>query len=262
MEEIIKAFRNEQFGEIRTLEIEGKPYFVASDIAKALGYKRPNDAISAHCRWAVKHSIPHPQSPSKAMEVNVIPQGDVVRLASHSELPGAEKFESWIYDEVIPTVMKHGMYATDELVANPDLLIQVATALKEERERNKELEGTVQQMDKVICEMTPKADYADRILSSTDCMTITQIAQDYGYAAKTFNRILASACIQRCVGGQWILYADHQGKGYVRTKVNEYTKKDGTTGTKPLTVWTQKGRMFLYQRLKNIGIEPDMERNI
>lgn len=259
MEGIIKAFRNEQFGEIRTLEIEGKLYFVASDIAKVLGYANDRDAVNRHCRWVVKRDIPHPQNSRKQIEVNMIPEGDIYRLITHSKLESAERFEKWVFDEVLPTIRKHGMYATDELVANPDLLIQVAKALKEERERNKELEGTVQQMDKVICEMTPKADYADRILSSTDCMTITQIAQDYGYAAKTFNRIPASACIQRCVGGQWILYADHQGKGYVRTKVNEYTKKDGTTGTKPLTVWTQKGRMFLYQRLKNIGIEPDME---
>lgn len=122
-----------------------------------------------------------------------------------------------------------------------------------------ELETSVQQMDKVITDMTPKADYADRILSSTDCMTVSQIAQDYGMSAKRFNKVLASACIQRKVGEQWILYADHQGKGYVRTKTNEYTKKDGSTGTKPLKVWTQKGRMFIYERLKTVGVYPDME---
>jgi Rha family phage regulatory protein len=122
-------------------------------------------------------------------------------------------------------------------------------------EQKSELEESVKKMDKVICDMTPKADYVDRILSSTDCMTVTQIAQDYGMSAKRFNQILANACIQRHVCGQWILYADHQGKGYVRNKTCEYKKSNGT-GTNLLTVWTQKGRMFLYDRLKAIGIEP------
>lgn len=122
-----------------------------------------------------------------------------------------------------------------------------------------ELETSVQQMDAVITEMTPKADYADRILSSTDCMTVSQIAQDYGVSAKRFNKILHSAGIQRKVGDQWILYAEYQGKGYVRNKTCEYTKGNGGTGTKLLTVWTQKGRMLIYEKLKQIGVFPEME---
>lgn len=122
-----------------------------------------------------------------------------------------------------------------------------------------ELETSVQQMDAVITEMTPKVDYADRILSSTDCMTVSQIAQDYGMSAKRFNKILHTAGIQRKVGDQWILYAEYQGKGYVRNKTCEYTKGNGGTGTKLLTVWTQKGRMLIYEKLKQIGVFPEME---
>lgn len=110
----IKIFSKEEYGSIRTVEVDGKVYFVASDVAKSLGYARPNDAVSAHCRYTVKHSIPHPQSKGKYMEVNVIPQGDVVRLAVKSELPGAEKFESWIFDEVIPCVLNYGFYSANE----------------------------------------------------------------------------------------------------------------------------------------------------
>ena len=152
------------------------------------------------------------------------------------------------------------MYATEELIANPDLAIQAFTALKAERAKNAELESTVQQMDKVITELTPKADYADRILSSNDCMTVTQIAQDYGLSAVSFNRILSRAGIQRKVGEQWILYAEYQGKGYVQNKTYDYEKSNGTTGTKLSTVWTQKGRLFLYNRLKEIGVVPEMEK--
>lgn len=110
MENNLMMFKNDEFGEIRMLEVDNKPYFVASDIAKALGYKRPNDAISAHCRYTVKHSIPHPQSKTKTMEVNVIPEGDLYRLIVNSELPSAQRFESWVFDEVLPTIRKTGGY--------------------------------------------------------------------------------------------------------------------------------------------------------
>lgn len=252
----LQIFENSEFGSVRTVEVNGKTYFVGSDVAKALGYSIPHKAIQTHCKGVLKWNIP---TNGGNQDVLIIPEGDIYRLVIKSQLPDADKFESWIFDEVLPSIRKHGMYAVDELVGNPDLLIKVATELKEERERRKELESTVQQMDTVITEMTPKADYADRILSSTDCMTVSQIAQDYGMSAKRFNRVLASACIQRKVGEQWILYADHQGKGYVRSKTCEYAKHDGSVGTKQLTVWTQKGRMFLYQRLKNIGVLPEME---
>lgn len=138
-------------------------------------------------------------------------------------------------------------------------VVEAQKLLAQKEEEIKQLEDSVQQMDKVITELTPKADYADRILSSNDCMTVTQIAQDYGLSAVSFNRILSRAGIQRKVGEQWILYAEYQGKGYVQNKTYDYEKANGTTGTKLSTVWTQKGRMFLYNRLKQIGVLPVME---
>lgn len=138
-------------------------------------------------------------------------------------------------------------------------VVEAQKLLAQKEEEIKQLEDSVQQMDKVITELTPKADYADRILSSNDCMTVTQIAQDYGLYAVSFNRILSRAGIQRKVGEQWILYAEYQGRGYVQNKTYDYEKANGTTGTKLSTVWTQKGRMFLYNRLKQIGVLPVME---
>ena len=139
-------------------------------------------------------------------------------------------------------------------------VVEAQKLLAQKEEEIKQLEDSVQQMDKVITELTPKADYADRILSSNNCMTVTQIAQDYGLSAVSFNRILSRAGIQRKVGEQWILYAEYQGKGYVQNKTYDYEKANGTTGTKLSTVWTQKGRLFLYNRLKEIGVVPEMEK--
>lgn len=115
MSKEIQIFNNEQFGKIRMIEIDDKPYFVATDIAKALGYKDTTNAIKQHCRWVVKHKVPHPQSKNKTLEVNVIPEGDMYRLITNSELPSAEKFESWVFDEVLPQIRKTGSYQIPQM---------------------------------------------------------------------------------------------------------------------------------------------------
>ena len=107
----IQIFTHEKFGEIRTIEENGKIYFCGSDVAKALGYSKPNNAILKHCRYTLKRGIPHPQNPNRIIEMNFIPEGDVYRLITHSKLPYAEKFESWVFDEVLPTIRKTGSYA-------------------------------------------------------------------------------------------------------------------------------------------------------
>ena len=110
----LQVFENQEFGEIRTVEVNGEPYFVARDIAKALGYANDRDAIARHCRWVVKYDIPHPQSKMKTIEVNVIPEGDLYRLITHSELKSAQRFESWVYDEVLPALRQTGTYPMPE----------------------------------------------------------------------------------------------------------------------------------------------------
>ncbi|HBF4443700.1 TPA: hypothetical protein KON86_003343 [Clostridioides difficile] len=112
----IQIFKNCNFGEVRTIEIDGKAYFVASDIAKALGYSNTRDAVKKHCKWVAKCDIPHPQSNSKVLKVNVIPEGDMYRLISNSELPNAEKFERWVFDEVLPTIRQTGQYQAQQHV--------------------------------------------------------------------------------------------------------------------------------------------------
>lgn len=111
----VQIFKSEQFGQIRWVKINKKDYAVAIDIAKALGYKNPNDAITRHCKGYVKHAVP---TNSGVQRMNVIPEGDIYRLTSKSELPSAEKFETWVFDEVLPTIRKTGGY-----VASEDLFI-------------------------------------------------------------------------------------------------------------------------------------------
>lgn len=140
----LMIFSNPEFGEIRTIEENGKVLFCGSDVAKSLGYRKPSDAVTAHCRYTVKRGIPHPQNPDKSIKMLFIPVGDIYRLAAKSELPGADEFESWIFDEVIPSVLKHGAYMTPETIekvlADPDTIIQLATTLKLERAKRQALE--------------------------------------------------------------------------------------------------------------------------
>ena len=111
MEQKIKIFENEEFGSVRTIEENGKILFCGSDVAKALGYRRPKDAIIAHCKGAVKRRL---LTNGGAQEMKMISEGDVYRLISHSRLPSAEKFESWIFDDVLPTIRRTGGYVSNE----------------------------------------------------------------------------------------------------------------------------------------------------
>lgn len=103
----LQIFNNEEFGQVRTIEIDGKIYFVGIDIAKALGYVNPSKAVIQHCKEVTKMGIP---SKGGKQETNCIPEGDLYRLVTHSELPSAERFESWVFDEVLPTLRKTGSY--------------------------------------------------------------------------------------------------------------------------------------------------------
>lgn len=147
MEEI-QIFNNPEFGDVRTMEIDGKPYFAAKDIASSLGYVNTSKAIGDHCKGVTKRyvgvetGIRTDGTPAiQDIEMSFIPEGDVYRLIARSKLPQAEKFESWVFDEVLPTIRKHGLYAPDELLNNPDLVIQAMTKLKEERFKTEKLEA-------------------------------------------------------------------------------------------------------------------------
>lgn len=258
----LQIFNSEEFGEIRTVTKDNEPLFCLGDVCRALDLtakgvrQRLSDEVIS--TYPIEDGLGRMQN---ALFVNEDGLYDVV-LESRKD--GARKFRKWVTSEVLPSIRKNGGYIANQEQMTPEqivanALIVAQNIISQKDKQIEELETSVQQMDAVITEMTPKADYADRILSSTDCMTVSQIAQDYGVSAKRFNKILHSAGIQRKVGDQWILYAEYQGKGYVRNKTCEYTKGNGGTGTKLLTVWTQKGRMLIYEKLKQIGVFPEME---
>lgn len=135
----MSVFENAEFGDIRILRDGEKYMFCAKDVAKALGYKDTVNAIKVHCRWVAKYNLPHPQSPSKELEMAFIPEGDVYRLIASSKLPSAEKFERWVFDEVLPSIRKNGMYATEntlqQMINNPDMIVMMAQRMLDEKAR-------------------------------------------------------------------------------------------------------------------------------
>lgn len=161
----LQIFNNDQFGKIRMIEIDDKPYFVATDIAKALGYAKPNNAIQAHCKYTLKHSIPHPQSKNKTLEVNVIPEGDMYRLITNSELPQAEKFERWVFDEVLPSIRKTGYYQTPKVLSPRE---QLELQLQIMKEQDKKIEAVKDEV----------ADLRDNMpLLGVDCDEIVKVVK-------------------------------------------------------------------------------------
>ncbi|HGF8068977.1 TPA: phage antirepressor KilAC domain-containing protein [Enterococcus faecium] len=238
---------NFEHNEVRTFLENDIPYFVANDVAKTLGYKNPSDATNKHCKKAVKTW--GSDSLGRRQSFKVIPESDVYRLIIKSNLPSAEKFESWVMEEVLPQIRKHGMYATDELLNNPDLLIEVATKLKEERTLRLVAEQKV-------AEMQPKVNYHDIILANKSVTPISFIAKNYGMSAIQMNKLLHDFGIQYRQGKAWLLYAKYQNEGYTHI---EMVPVQGTDNLKPIMKWTQKGHLFLYNFLKEHDILPNIE---
>lgn len=241
-----QIFNFEQ-NEVRTFLENDVPYFVANDVAKTLGYKNPSDATNKHCKKAVKTW--GSDSLGRRQSFKVIPESDVYRLIIKSNLPSAEKFEAWVMEEVLPQIRKHGMYATDELLNNPDLLIEVATKLKEERTLRLVAEQKV-------AEMQPKVNYHDIILANKSVTPISFIAKNYGMSARQMNKMLHDFGIQYRQGKAWLLYAKYQNEGYTHI---EMVPVQGTDNLKPIMKWTQKGHLFIYDFLKKHDVLPSIE---
>jgi len=255
----IQQFHNEEFGSLDILMINDRPFFPAAECADLLGYSKTRNAIDRHCPHALKRGV-GVQTGKKAdgspamqtVEKTYIPEGDLYRLIIRSKLPAAERFEKWVFDEVLPTIRKHGAYATDdtlaELLRNPKFAQTLIDNLEKERAKYAALED-------LATEMAPKALYCDLILQSKNLVPVSLIAKDYGMSAARFNTLLHAIGVQYKVSGTWLLYQKYADMGYTQTRTYYVGEKIAAMHT----CWTQKGRLFLYERLKGIGILPTIE---
>lgn len=259
-----QIFNNELFGSLPLLIIEDIELFGATEAAKALSFSNPYDALKNHVDQddlAVHEVIDNLGRKQNKKFINESGLYSLIIGASKqgnnkSIKENAKKFKRWVTSEVLPAIRKHGGYLTSEKVEeallNPDTLIQLATQLKTERE------GRLIAEQKVA-EYEPKITYLDSILSSTDSVTTSQIAADYGMSARKLNSLLHEKRIQRKVGDQWLLYKKHMNQGYTKSHTTEIYKADGTPKIVMDTKWTQKGRLFIYELMKSEGYLPELD---
>lgn len=168
----LNIFENAEFGQIRMVMIDEKPYACASDVAKALGYARPNDAIKQHCRATVKHRTP---ISGKMQDINFIPEGDIYRLIVKSKLPSAERFESWVFDEVLPSIRKNGGYIVGQETLSDDELM--ARALLVAQNKIAERDKIIEEKQAKIEQMRPKEIFADAVSTSHTSILIGDLAK-------------------------------------------------------------------------------------
>ena len=202
----IEIFNNAEFGSVRIIEENGSFLFCASDVAKALGYSNVHSALQRHCKGVVKRDTV--TSTRGIQALTYIPEGDVYRLIVHSKLPSAERFERWVFDEVLPSLRKYGIYITDPLVKqfarDPDFAHAVVDALYEQTDR--------------VNRLLPKADYFDAFVDPGDAVPIRIAAKQLGVSEHWLVRLLVGCrMLYRC-GGRLVPYADKRFRGMFAVK--------------------------------------------
>ena len=234
MSELI-IFNNPEFGQIRTIEEDGKVLFCGSDVAKALGYKRPKDAVSAHCKGAVKRRT---LTNGGEQEMNFIPEGDIYRLAARSELPGADQFECWIFDEVLPSIRKNGGYINGQENMTPEELMAAALIMANKTIENQKVRLSALTVENQI--MQPKADYFDDLVDRNLLTGLRETAKELGIKPKEFiSFLLSRKYLYRDKKGKLMPYQVHVNNGLFELK-ECFNEKTQWTGTQTLV--TPKGR--------------------
>lgn len=236
----IKIFEKREFGTMRTFtDNDGKLWFCGSDVAKSLGYSNPNKAINDHCRAITKRATP---ISGKMQEINYISEGDVYRLIAHSKLPNAERFESWVFDEVVPSVVKTGGYITgQEELSDAELMAKALLVAQKQIEQREQRINALETANK---KLLPDAEYG-RHLQAKHGITTTSIAKELGMSAVALNKRLHELGVQYRQSGQWYLYRKYQGKGYTTTRTVPIVRFDGQPDVRRETLWTMAGHRFI-----------------
>lgn len=242
---------NFEGNEVRTIVIENKPYFVGKDVAEVLGYKNGSRDVNRHVEEEdkLKYRI---STAGQMREQTIINESGLYALIFGSKLESAKRFKRWVTSEVLPAIRKHGAYATprtiDDWLNNPDMMIKALEQLKTEREQRLIAEQQVN-------ELRPKATYYDLVLQNKSLLSVSKIAKDYGKSAIWLNNKLHELGIQFKQGDTWLLYQKHADKGYTQSTTHVIDDEK----SRMLTKWTQKGRLFIYELLKDENILPLIE---
>lgn len=259
METSVKIFNNPAFGEIKIIIEDGRPLFLANDVARALGYFNPRDAISKHCKGVAKRDTP---TEGGVQSISFIPESDVYRLVMRSKLESAEKFQDWVVEEVLPSIRKHGGYLTpekvEEALLNPDTIIQLATQLKNERERNRLLEACNRDNVQRIKEQEPKSRFADAVATSNRSCLVAELAKIINQNGVEMgqNRLFQWMRSTGYLGSKGEYYNQPTQKsmdmGLFEIKKTAISKPDGSVLVNVTSKVTGKGQIYFVNKFLSI----------
>ncbi len=245
----LQIFTNPDFGEVRTIEENGAVMFCGSDVAKALGYSNPRDAISRHCRGVVKRDTP---TESGMQEMSFIPESDLYRLVFGSKLPTAERFTDWVTEEILPTIRKHGAYMTpdtlDRMISSPEFGIKLLTALQAEREQRVKLEN------KVTAD-APKVLFADAVSASHASILVGELAKLLRQNGKEigqnrlFRWLRENGYLIKRTGSDFNMPTQRSMElGLFSIKETAITHADGTVTVSKTVKVTGKGQQYFVEK--------------
>ena len=244
----LQVFRNEQFGEVRTIEEDGKILFCGSDCARALGYTNPSKALGDHCKGVTKR---YTLTAGGKQAVSFIPEGDLYRLITHSKLPAAEKFESWVFDEVLPSIRKHGGYIAGQETMSDDELMAKALLMAHSK---------IEEKDKQIEQMAPKAIFADAVAASSTSILVGELAKllkqngiDTGQN-RLFQRLRNEKYLISRKGSDYNMPTQRSMEmGLFEIKETAVTHSDGHTSVNKTVKVTGKGQQYFINKF--VGVQ-------
>jgi len=236
METKLLLFNSEEFGNIRTICEGDRILFCAKDVAEALGYSNPRKAVGDHCKGVTKRDT---LTEGGVQSLSYIPEGDVYRLIVGSKLPSAQRFETWLFDTVVPSIRKHGAYMTESMLQkvleHPELIMAMAEQLMQEYNRAEDLEATLQQVQ-------PKAEYYDAYINPEDCTNIRATAKELQIPERQFCKFLVEAkFLYRCPAGNLMPYNKPGNEGMFI--VRDYCTSSGHKGVYTLITPLGKDRI-------------------
>ena len=238
----IQIFQNQEFGAIRTMSNEqGEALFCAKDVCDALGYSNGRDAVRKHVDGEDKTTVAICDTGSNYKSQAVfINESGLYALILSSKLESAKRFKHWVTSEVLPSIRKQGGY----MIARPDESDEIILARALQI-----MQATLARRDEQIAKLKPRADYADHVLDSVSCFTVTQIGKELGMTGHDLNVLLCQMGIQYAQSGQYLLYADYARQGLAKNRTFSREANDGTLHTRTYLVWTERGRDFIHRLL-------------
>lgn len=259
MNENLQIFENPDFGQVRViLQENGEPLFCLADVCFIL--ELTPSKVAQRLEDDVLSKYPISDSLGRQQDTNFINEEGLYDVILGSRKESTKPFRKWVTSEVLPSIRKTGSYSVRQKL--PQTFAQALRAYADEVEKNEMLKLENTQQKQIIGELQPKAVYYDEILKSKDCLTITQIAKDYGMSGHQLNQFLSEQKIQYKQSKQWLLYSNYHREGYTKSETVSITRKDGSVGSVLHTKWTQKGRLFLYELLKRNNILPLIEQEL